>query len=253
MFSSAAFFLGLATGSFIGAYSPTLAVAISAVPALLALFAATRLRPVANPDAGKVQAERIGARDLLHAALHAIRERPSLVGLSLFESAAFTLGLSIFWYNQPYFARAGIPVAWFGPITAVAQILALLLMLMAPSAQRRLGTRLTLVLSCLVPGLAYIALASAQAPALVALLVVLVAATPAWRNPVVHNELNSRITNGSRATALSALSFIGTLSGVLLNPLIGKAGDLGLRVAGVGIGLGLIALCLLVPFVVGKH
>ncbi len=253
MFSSAAFFLGLASGSFIGAYSPTLAVAISVVPAFLSLFAATRLRPVANPDVSAAQAERVRVRDLLHAALRAMRERPSLVGLSLFESAAFTLGLSIFWYNQPYFARAGIPIVWFGPITAVAQLLALLLTFMASAAQRRLGTRLTLVLSCLVPGLAYMALATTRAPALVALLVVLVAATPAWREPLVHNELNSRITDGSRATALSALSFIGTLSGVLLNPLIGKAGDLGLNMAGVSIGLGLVVLCILVPLVVGKQ
>jgi hypothetical protein len=74
----------------------------------------------------------------------------------------------------------------------------------------------------------------------------------AWRQPIVNDELNRRIPDGARATTLSALSFVGTLAGIVLNPLIGRAGDLGLGITGVSIGLSLILLGLVVPFLVSR-
>jgi Na+/melibiose symporter-like transporter len=137
-----------------------------------------------------------------------VREQPTAVGLSLVQSAGFALIDSIFWYNQPYFARAGIAVVWFGPITAVAVGLGIIVALTAPGAKQRLGTSNTLALSCLVPAIGYMALSLIHTPALTALFVALVAAGPAWRQPIIIDELNRRIKDGPRATTLSVLSSI---------------------------------------------
>src|SRR5262249_23452459 len=120
-----------------------------------------------------------------------------------------------------------------------------------PRLQRTLGTRLLLVLSCLLPGGAYLLLVAHTAPVITVLLVAGIVGFSAWREPLVERELNTRIPDTSRATTLSALSFVGSLVGVLLNPLVGHLGDLGLGATGVGLGVGLLALCAVVPFLTG--
>ncbi|MFL5625996.1 MAG: hypothetical protein ACJ788_10435 [Ktedonobacteraceae bacterium] len=178
----------------------------------------------------------------MRSALQLVRNQPRMIGLSLLESAAFALTNAIFWYNQPYFTRSGIAVAWFGPITGAAVGLGMIIVLATPAARRRLGTYGALALSCIIPGLGFIALARNSSPLLTALFVALVAAGSAWRQPIISDELNRRMKDGSRATTLSVLSFIGTIAGITLNPLIGLAGDLGLGITGMSLGFCLILL-----------
>jgi uncharacterized membrane protein len=80
-----------------------------------------------------------------------------------------------------------------------------------------------------------------------AALVATVASIQAWRQPIINDELNQRIAAGARASTLSVLSVLGTLAGVVLNPLIGHLGDLGLEVTGVGLGLSLVLLGCVIP------
>lgn len=244
--SSAGFFCGLAVGSFMGAGNPALPVLVNILPMALAWAASFRLRLAEGTTAGPTEA--LPATELLRKAGLLIRSQPAAVGLSLFGTLSFALINAIFWYNQPLFERAQIPVAWYGPITAGAVALQMLMALSAPWAARRLGPGAALAFSCLLPGAAYLASTLAGAPGLSVLLVALVIAGGAWRQPVLQDELNRGIPDGARATTLSSLSLLGTLAGLLLNPLIGWAGDLGLEVATVGMGLSLIAAGTLVPF-----
>lgn len=226
MASNAGLFCGLLTGSFIGAYSPTWAVAASTIPAILALF--TTLRLCENAKVGlavvTVQKIHVGTGKLLRVALRVVYEQPALVGLSIFDTAAFAMVNSIFWYNQPYFARSGISVTWFGPLMAAAMALKMLLLLRLPSMQQRLGTRFTLMLSCLLPGIAYALLARVYAPTSTFLLITCIVVFSGWRQPLVQVEINRHIAEEARATTLSTLSFLGTLAEVALNLLIGHLG-----------------------------
>lgn len=250
--STCGFFVGLATGSFIGAYSPALAVIASIVPLICALFAAWRIpEQQASLPASQAQAKP-GIREIVKTALQTIRRQPALMGLEVFRSAAFSLTNAIFWFNQPYFARAGIPVALFGPLMAMAMGLQFLAILHLTTFLRYLGTRLMLVLSCLLPGMAYVLLARTAQPFLTIALVAGVVAFSAWRDPLVHNQLNQSVTDESRATTLSALSLIGSLTGIVLNPWIGSLGDRGLATTGTGIGIGLVLLCVLIPLFMKK-
>ena len=248
--SSAGFMVGLFAGSFIGASSPVLAVSASIVPMTLAWMMTLKLHPVArhlSQANARLKAAPLSTTDLFRRATRFVREQPAAVGLSLFSSAAFALVQAIFWYNQPYFSRAGIAVAWFGPITAAAVGLQMLVTLTTPRVKRHLGQTTTLALSCILPGMAYLLLPEAHGQALTAVLVGTVASMQAWRQPIINDELNRRIAAGARATTLSVLSLLGTLVGVVLNPLIGRVGDLGLEVTGVSLGLSLVLLGCVIP------
>jgi MFS family permease len=254
---SAGFFCGLASGSFLGAWSPDLAVYTSLMPVGLAWVASFRLRGAAVPGAplagagpapvtAGAEPGALSVGTLLRSALRLVRQDPFAVGLSLFGSAGFALASAVLWYNQLLFALAGIPVAWFGPLTAAATGLQVLVALTAPAAGRRLGTGGALALACLVPGAAYLGLARFTWPAGTVLLVAGVLAGSAWRAPLLDAALNERIPAGARATTLSALSFVGRLAAIGLNPMIGMAGDLGPSFAAGALGLGLLGLGALV-------
>jgi len=247
--SNIGLFAGLLTGSFIGAYSPTLAVAVSVVPGVLALLAALRLRPQTRAVSLPAEKKPVNMLILVRAAASIIRTQPMLVSLSFFDSAAFALINAVFWYNQPYFLHVGIAVVWFGPLMAGAMGLKIVVGLRLPAVQSRLGMRLTLALSCAIPGVAYVLLAFSHFAVFTVLLVALIVIFAVWRQPIVQAELNRLIPDESRATALSSLSFLGALAGITLNPLIGRVGDLGLEVTGIAIGLGLLVICAMVPFV----
>jgi MFS family permease len=250
MASTCGFFLGLLTGSFIGAFSPTLAVGVSIVPLLCSLAAAWRIQEVQVISGSLVPPRKPRVLKIVQIALKTIRHQPILIGLKLFSSAAFSLTNAIFWFNQPYFARAGMSVALFGPAMALAMGCQLLMMLRITTFLRHLGTRLMLVLACLLPGVAYLLLTRAAQPLFTIGLVVCVVTFSAWQEPLVSNQLNKYIDDESRATTLSALSLVGSLVGIALNPWIGMLGDRGLTTVGLGMGVSLVLLCGLAPFVV---
>ena len=234
---SAGFFLGLATGSFMGAADPAIPFYASLIPYGIALAAAFLLREVQAPVDRPA-----GVTHLLRQAVAVIRQEPAAAGLSLFGSAAFALVNAIFWYNQTAFTGAGISVTWFGPLTAAAVGLGALMAWAAPAAERHLGRPGALAASCFIPGVAYLLMAAFNTPVFAMMAVAGVAAGAAWRSPLLEAELNGRIPDGARATTLSALSFLGALAGMVLNLAIGWLGDQGLTTAAATMGAALLAL-----------
>lgn len=247
---SSGFFCGLAAGSFMGARNPDLAVYVTIIPFALGLLAATRLKSGDGPVAKGHQSP--GAGQLLKQALDLLRTEPGMAGLSLMNSAAFGLINAMLWFNQDLMHREGIPVFWFGPITAAAMALQMGVGLFAPRADLAFGRKTALALACLIPGAAYLAAAYVSGPLAACLLVAAVIAGSAWRSPLVEAEVNSRIPDGARATTLSGLSFLGTVAGIGLNLLIGVVRDISLPAVLQMMGLGLLALMLLPPLLVRR-
>jgi MFS family permease len=243
--SSAGMMVGLFTGSFLGAQSPSLAAYASIAPAAVSLLAVLRL-PAPDPLLA-VPADRINARALLVTAWRTVRGQGRLSLLSLFRSAAFTVANSVFWYNQLYFADAGIPLFLFGPLMAAATALQFVVMVRMPAWRRRVGSAVLLALSCAVPGLCFIALAWLRSPLAVVPFVAGIVAFSAWQRPLVETELNDNIPDRSRATTLSALSLVGSLAAMALNPGVGHVGDFGLRTTGLVLGGALVALGAVAP------
>lgn len=249
---SGGFFLGLATGSFIGAYSPTLAVASSIVPSFCALIAACRIQEPQRTDRKRSSEVKSSILKVVQAALQTIRHRPILIGLQVFGSAAFSLTNAIFWFNQPYFARAGIAVFWFGPAMAVAMGFQLLAIVRIPWLLKCLGVHTMLILSCLLPGIAYLLLTRTTQPLFTIALVACEVVFPAWRGPLISNQINQQIEDTARATTLSALALVGPLASIVVKLWMGSLGDRGLTITGMGMGASLALLCVFVPFVVRR-
>ena len=268
---SGGFFVGLIIGSVVGAVEPTIAVVASIAPAALAILATgwlptdapPRQTPVASASAHDANATSLrqptqgassaSAWRLLQSAWRTVRTQPRLVGLSLTQTGGFVLVNAIFWYNQPLFARAGLPIVWYGSLTALAVGCGMLTPLALPWARRRVGARWALAVALLAPASAYGALAFAQESPVVVALVALVVGGAAWRDPLIQDELTRSAPAEARATALSALSFLGTLAGVALNPLIGALGDVNLAAVGLGIGGVLLALGLCAPWLLAHR
>lgn len=250
--STGGLFLGLTTGSFIGAYSPTLAVIMSIVPLACSLVFAWRIPEQPTLHTAPPELAHVSIEKIIRIALQSIHQQPRLIGLTIFNSAAFVLINAIFWFNQLYFIRAGIPIILFGPIMSVAVGLQFLMVSRINLFLQRLGARVMLMITCFLPGIAYLLLMRTMQPFLTAGLVVCVVAFSGWRDPLVSDQLNQNIPDASRATTLSALSLIGSCTGVIANPWIGSLGDQGLMITGLGMGTCLILLCTLLPFVVKK-
>lgn len=241
--SSAGFFLGLLTGSFLGAASPLLAVMASLVPSLFAFLAAFRMWHYGPASRITENSEQVQVRQVLQRAWNTVRSQPVLALLSLWGAVNFALTNAVFWYNQPYFQRAGIPVALFGPLTATALGLQLLILLRLAAIHKLLGTRLLLACSCFFPGLCYLLLPWATHSRLFTLLLIAgVIVFSAWQEPVIAQEVNRRIADTTRATTLSALSLVGSLGKSTLDPLIGSLGESGLAWVGTGLGGALLLL-----------
>lgn len=251
--SSIGFFIGLVTGSLFAAQNPTIAVVATFFPASLAVGVIWQLRPLPPlPAAPSTDARRAPPHPLA-TAWRLMRSEPALVGLSLVQSGSWVCVNAIFWYNQPLLGRAGVATRWYGPLTALAVICGIVVPLLLPLARRWLSRRLCFAISLVAPGIAYLGLAGAQWSWLVVALMALVVGGSAWREPLLSEALNERIADDARATTLSSLSFLGTLAGALANALVGRAGDAGLSVAGLGLGATLIALALLAPWLMPRE
>ena len=254
--ASVGFFIGLVTGSLFAAHDPTIAVVATLFPAALAIGTTWLLRPLpplpAAPETAG-GADRQAAPHPLAAAWRLMRREPALVGLSLVQSGSWVCVNAIFWYNQPLLGRAGVVERWYGPLTALAVACGIIVPLLLPTARRWLNRRLCFGLSLLAPGIAYLALARAASPWLVAALLALVVGGSAWREPLLSEALNERIADEARATTLSALAFLGALAGALANALVGRAGDAGLAVVGFGLGATLIALACAAPWMMPRE
>ncbi|GHO85842.1 MFS transporter [Dictyobacter formicarum] len=256
--STCGFFLGLLPSSWIGAYSPALAVALSLIPTLCSLLAAWRVQEPSTQAATADQDHhatpvRTSMLEIIKLALKTIRQQPALVSMKIFSSATFALVNAVFWYNQPYFSRAGLPVAWFGPAMALALACQFLVLFRLPWLQQRISTRILLAISCGVPGLAYILLVLAHQPLLAILLIACIVAFSVWQDPLINHQLNQRIPDQSRATTLSGLSLIGSLTATWLNPWIGLLGDQGLNITGPGLGASLLLLAALIPLLIQRN
>lgn len=126
---------------------------------------------------------------------------------------------------QPYFQKINVPGYLFGPTLALANLAAFIIARNLAKIEKSLGSRTSIILGILVPGLIYLFLVINRQPILGALSVVLFRGAMAMRNPLFSKYLNQHIASQNRATVLSMISMIASGYTAVMGLIIGVVAD----------------------------
>jgi predicted MFS family arabinose efflux permease len=156
------------------------------------------------------------------------------------------LGLASFymvWLVQPFMRQCGVPLAWFGPVWAGANLVVAVCSAASHRARRWLGLRgMTILFGVLIVG-AYLGLGTTTAMGGF-LFYYLLTAMRGLQGPTMRALLQNASERGNRASILSLHSLVFRLGFVLTGPLVGRIADTqGFSVVFLGLGV-LFALTL---------
>lgn len=126
--------------------------------------------------------------------------------------------------NQPIFVAAGLPIGGIGVVVAVAAGVAAIATHFLEPLERTFGRRalhaLTLFFGAAGFGMMFTGL---LVPSVIGFIFIVVGMNV--RLPLSSAILNSVVPDSDRATALSAISLVGSFVGIGLNPLVGVVAD----------------------------
>jgi len=166
-------------------------------------------------------------------------------GYYVFYAATIWFFFSIgFWLWQPYLELSAVPLAWFGFIYAIQNIIGGFAGKQAHRLEAKIGTRNALLL--LPIGLAVVfALESRYTFVLGFIFIFMQSAFSGPFHPLLEDYINKRIPSSKRATVLSIKNMVNSTFFMLLSPMIGHLVDLySLRMALSLMGIILVILSL---------
>lgn len=150
------------------------------------------------------------------------------------------LGLASFymvWLVQPFMRQCGVPLAWFGPVWAGANLVVAVCSAASHRARRWLGLRgMTILFGVLIVG-AYLGLGATTALGGF-LFYYLLTVMRGLQGPTMRALLQNASERANRASILSLHSLVFRLGFVLTGPVVGRIADTqGLTVAFLGLGI----------------
>jgi MFS family permease len=221
----AAFPVGtLFAGSGLVSYRGALGIVFSATSAAIFLAALVLLfvkEPTRAPFKGS--AIRAGVDGFLSI----FRDRP-LTRFSLNYAAVSALSFFMFWFYQSLLMENGFPIAFQGFIAAGFNGCAMALLLLEKPIGKALGTKSTLFLSSLIPGLLYLGVAFIPGLPMALAAIFGVTMLRMFRSPLLSTLMNERIESSRRATTLSGVSMLERVFTTTLYPIAGFLSDLSL-------------------------
>jgi MFS family permease len=137
------------------------------------------------------------------------------------------LGIASFfpvWLIQPYMQRSGVPLAWFGPVWACANLTVALCALASHRLHRFLGDRSMVLLFVGLVAVAYFGL-GVTAGVWGFLFYYLLTCMRGLRGPMMLSHTQSESASANRAATLSLQSVSFRLLFVCTGPLVGKLAD----------------------------
>lgn len=203
------------------AWLPLLPFILQVAVWVVAWMVCQRLRePAARPPEPVVshwrEARGIASRALL--------ESPALRWPLLFGAV---LGLASFfpvWLIQPYMQEHGVPLAWFGPIWAAANLMVSLGSVLSARARFQFGTRGVVWLCLALTAAGYLGLAATRATWGFAWYFLLTLMR-GLQGPLLRLRLQQQSRSGERASILSLKSLLFRLGFIAAAPLVGALAD----------------------------
>lgn len=162
--------------------------------------------------------------DIKRALKETFRGRPQM-RWTVWSIALVAPSLSVgYWLSQPYYQSAGIPIGWFGVLSAV-YLGAISLLAIGFRRFHRISSERLLMVSMVVPALAFGALGLGMSVWLIPMMLGFCFLSAVYY-PAMLEQVNRTITDSTiRATILSIRTLMGRLMIALVGPIIGWVGD----------------------------
>ena len=231
---------GSVVGSALGAVDISLPALLSAAMAVVAAVCVAFL-PQQNPKTHDKHPEtswislKIGVKLLFTS--------PLLLYVAVGSSASFALFNAVYTLNQPLFAAQDVPIATWGVIAGAGQLLAAGYNYAAGRIEKRVGRKTALLLAMGYGAAGFCLMAVPHVLAVVSGFLLVVVGIHA-RGPITSAVTNKLIPAHRRATVLNVASSVGSLVGIVVNPLVGLGAETSTRLTALAIGGVLLALTL---------
>lgn len=231
---------GSVVGSALGAVDISLPALLSAAMAVVAAVCVAFL-PQQNPKTHDKHPEtswislKIGVKLLFTS--------PLLLYVAVGSSASFALFNAVYTLNQPLFAAQDVPIATWGVIAGAGQLLAAGYNYAAGRIEKRVGRKTALLLAMGYGAAGFCLMAVPHVLAVVSGFLLVVVGIHA-RGPITSAVTNKLIPAHRRATVLNVASSVGSLVGIVVNPLVGLGAETSTRLTVLAIGGVLLALTL---------
>lgn len=242
-FKLAGIVLGALLGALIAArWGLRATMLLQSIPAAVAAFLAlTLVEPSGRSTSRSLQAY----VRTLRSGVSYLWRHPTLRVLTTDMVGSVTIAWLIIWLYQPQLERVGIGIGVFGVVHAAMCVAQILVLGNLDRLERVLGSkRRYLLLSALMPGLAYLGLATASQAASVVGYILVAAMFGLTRPTVFLAFMNAHIPSEQRATILSAVSMARTLSVAIVNPFAGMLADWWMNGALIVFGLAALIVAL---------
>ena len=231
---------GSVVGSALGSVDISLPALLSAAMAVVAAVCVAFL-PQQNPKTHDKHPEtswislKIGVKLLFTS--------PLLLYVAVGSSASFALFNAVYTRNQPLFAAQDVPIATWGVIAGAGQLLAAGYNYAAGRIEKRVGRKTALLLAMGYGAAGFCLMAVPHVLAVVSGFLLVVVGIHA-RGPITSAVTNKLIPAHRRATVLNVASSVGSLVGIVVNPLVGLGAEASTRLTVLAIGGVLLALTL---------
>ena len=231
---------GSVVGSALGSVDISLPALLSAAMAVVAAVCVAFL-PKQNPKTHDKYPEtswvslKIGVKLLFTS--------PLLLYVAAGSSASFALFNAVYTLNQPLFAAQDVPIATWGVIAGAGQLLAAGYNYAAGRIEKRVGRKTALLLAMGYGAAGFCLMAVPHVLAVVSGFLLVVVGIHA-RGTITSAVTNKLIPAHRRATVLNVASSVGSLVGIVVNPLVGLGAETSTRLTVLAIGGVLLALTL---------
>jgi len=231
---------GSVVGSALGSVDISLPALLSAAMAVVAAVCVAFL-PQQNPKTHDKHPEtswvslKIGVKLLFTS--------PLLLYVAVGSSASFALFNAVYTLNQPLFAAQDVPIATWGVIAGTGQLLAAGYNYAAGRIEKRVGRKTALLLAMGYGAAGFCLMAVPHVLAVVSGFLLVVVGIHA-RGPITSAVTNKLIPAHRRATVLNVASSVGSLVGIVVNPLVGLGAETSTRLTVLAISGVLLALTL---------
>ena len=213
-------------------------LALGLIPFCLAIPVAFSLR---EPPRGRRE-ERRGYWATLTGGARYFAGHAVLRALAFDSVTVWALSFMTIWLYQPRLQQLGVPLVFFGFVTAGATLFQTAVLLNVSAFERFFGgPRRYLLWSALIPGVGYLALAAARSPWLAAPLVVLITGFGLSRSVLINNYMHKHVDSARRATVLSAAGMSRQLFTACVYPVVGWAAEKSLTATFAGLGAAVLA------------